>query len=174
MDERTNEQVPDRESGGLPLKLWRALARAHAALGSAAADEAVRHGLSVGELEVLHTLRRRGPLGVGELQRRVRVSSGGATYLVTRLETRGLVERRGSPWDRRARLVGLTAAGEEAAAAAVPAYVERIRRALSGMSKKDRRALLLLLEELEESCAETERGAAEQRAERVAFDLSQR
>ena len=123
---------------------------------------------------MLDTLRRAGPLSVGELQRRVRVSSGGATYLVSRLEARGLVERRGDPADRRARFAALTPAGEEAAAAAQPAFTERMRRAGSGLGKKDRRALVELLEGLEESCTAEEIRAAEQRAERSAAEIAQR
>lgn len=173
MGERKRDETgTDRESGGLPLKLWRALSRAHAALSAAAEEEAARHGLTVGELDVLDALRRAGPLAVGELQRRVRVSSGGATYLVSRLEARGLVERRGDPLDRRARYAVLTPAGEEAAAAAQSAFTERMRRAGSGLGKKDRRALVELLDALEESCAAEEIRAAQQRAERSAAEIA--
>ncbi|HEU0301404.1 MAG TPA: MarR family transcriptional regulator [Longimicrobium sp.] len=174
MAEREREETgASRESGGLPLKLWRALCRAHAALSAAAAEEAARHGLSVGELEVLDVLRHAGPLPAGELQRRVRVSSGGATFLVSRLEAKGLVERRGDPADRRTRYATLTPAGEAAAAAAHPAFTERMRRAGSGLGKKDRRALVELLGALEESCAAEEARAAEQRTERSTAEIPQ-
>lgn len=175
MTDRKREDPPaERESGALPLKVWRALDRAHAALSAAAAQEAARHGLTPGELEVLDVLRRKGPLPVNQVQRRVRVSSGGATYLVSRLEARGLVERRTVPGDRRARVAALTATGEDAAAAAQPSFAERMRRAVSGLGKKDRRALLELLEALEEGCLADERHHAEQRAERASAEVAQR
>lgn len=175
MADRTREDPPpERDTGALPLKLWRALDRAHTALAAAAGEEAARHGLSPAELEVLDVLRRKGPLSVGQVRRRVRVSSGGATYLVSRLEARGLLERRDVPGDRRARVATLTPAGAEVAAAAQPALGERMRRALSGMGKKDRRALLELLQALEDSCLADDRRHAEQRAERLAAELSQR
>lgn len=174
MADRTRENPPpERDTGALPHKLWRALDRAHAALSAAAGEEAARHGLSIAELEVLDTLRRKGPLSVGQVRRRVRVSSGGATYLVSRLEARGLVERREVSGDRRARVAALTPAGEEVAVAAQPALGDRMRRAVSGMGKKERRALLELLEALEDSCLAEERRDAEQRAERLAAELSQ-
>lgn len=173
MADRTREEPsPERDAGALPLKVWRALDRAHAALSAAAEEEAGRHGLSIAELEVLDTLRRKGPLSVGQVRRRVRVSSGGATYLVSRLEARGLLERREVPGDRRARVAALTPAGEEAAAAAQPGFGDRMRRALSGLGKKDRRALLELLEALEDSCLADERHQAELRAEQLAAELS--
>jgi MarR family 2-MHQ and catechol resistance regulon transcriptional repressor len=172
MADRTREDPsPQRDSGALPLKLWRALDRAHAALAAAAGEEAARHGLSIAELEVLDTLRRKGPLSVGQVRRRVRVSSGGATYLVSRLEARGLLERRDVPGDRRARVATLTPAGDEVAAAVQPALSERMRRAVSGMGKKDRRALLELLEALEDSCLADEHRDAEQRAQRLAAEV---
>ena len=175
MTERKREApAAERESGALPLKVWRALDRAHAVLSAAAGEEAARHGLTPGELEVLDTLRRKGPLSVGQVQRRVRVSSGGATYLVSRLEARGLVERREVPGDRRARVAALTAAGEEVAAAAQPSFGERMRRAVSGLGKKDRRALVELLEALEEGCLADDRRHAEQHAERQAAEAAQR
>lgn len=175
MADRTRENPStERDAGALPVKLWRALDRAHAALAAAAGEEAARHGLSIAELEVLDVLRRKGPLSVGQVRRRVRVSSGGATYLVSRLEARGLVERRDVPGDRRARVAALTPAGEEVIASAQPAFGQRMRRALSGMGKKERRALLELLEALEDSCILDEHRAAEQRAERAAAELARR
>ncbi|HEX2211337.1 MAG TPA: MarR family transcriptional regulator [Longimicrobium sp.] len=165
MADRTRENPStERDAGALPVKLWRALDRAHAALAAAAGEEAARHGLSIAELEVLDVLRRKGPLTVGRVRRRVRVSSGGATYLVGRLEARGLVERRDVPGDRRAKVAALTPAGEEVIASVQPAFGQRMRRALSGMGKKERRALLELLEALEDSCILDEHRAAERAA----------
>lgn len=173
MADRTREDpLSQRDSGALPLKLWRALGRAHAALSAAADDEASRHGLSVGEVQALDALRRKGPLLVSQVRRRLRLSSGGATYLVSRLESRGLVERRGDPADRRARVVALTPAGEEAADATHPGLAERMRRAVSGLGKKERRTLLELLEALEDGCAADERRQAELRAERYTAEVS--
>jgi DNA-binding MarR family transcriptional regulator len=150
MDKRPRTDADaDSGAGGLPMKVWRALDRAHCALQAAAESAGRRHGLTVGEMDVLDALRRRGPLPVGELRRRVRVSSGGATYLVTRLEERGLLERRGTPGDRRARVAALTAQGQALAAAAQPDYADAMRRALRGLGKKERRALLELLRPLD-------------------------
>lgn len=173
-DRNRDPRTSERDAAALPTRLWRALDRAHAALSAAAGEEAGRHGLSIAELEVLDVLRRKGPMSVGQVRRRVRVSSGGATYLVSRLEARGLVERRDVPGDRRARLAALTPAGEELLVTAQPAFGERMRGAVSGLGKKDRRALLELLEALEDSCIRDEHRAAEQRAERTAAELAQR
>src|SRR3712207_3630263 len=90
------------EGQTLALRLWIALARAHNAVQAHAAADVARHGLTISEFAVLEVLYHKGPLLLGEVQRRILVSSGGITYLVDRLEKRGLVERRDCPGDRRA------------------------------------------------------------------------
>ena len=136
------------EPQSLTLRLWAALARAYGAVQAEAADEVARHGLTLAEFGVLEALLHRGPMQLGEVQRRILVSSGGITYLVDRLEKRALVERRGHPLDRRARLVALTADGETLVNRIVPEHTARIKVALAGLGKKEKREALRLLRAL--------------------------
>ena len=69
--------------------------------------------LTPSKLRALDLLAELGGLRVGELAERVGVDDTTATRLVDRLEELGLAERRGEQGDRRATLVGLTAAGKE-------------------------------------------------------------
>jgi MarR family 2-MHQ and catechol resistance regulon transcriptional repressor len=78
------------------------------------------------------------------VQRRILVSSGGITYLVDRLEKRGLVERRDCPGDRRARLAALTGDGEALLAGIFPEHAEAIRQALHGLSDDEKKELVRL------------------------------
>src|SRR5512141_2466339 len=84
------------------LKLWVVLARAHNAVSRLVRADIASHGLTEGEFAVLEALYHKGPLLLGDVQRRILVSSGGITYLIDRLVARGLVERRPCPSDRRA------------------------------------------------------------------------
>ena len=70
---------------------------------------------------------------LGDLQRRILVSSGGVTWLVNRLVKRGLVERRPCADDKRARYAALTARGEAFMRRIFPEHAEAIRRAMSGL-----------------------------------------
>jgi MarR family 2-MHQ and catechol resistance regulon transcriptional repressor len=133
------------EAQALALRLWAALARAYGAVEAQAADEMARHGLTLAEFGVLEALFHDGPLPVGDVQRRVFVSSGGITYLVDRLEGRGLVERRRHPQDRRARIAALTAEGDALVQRVLPEHTARIKAALSGLGKKEKREALRLL-----------------------------
>lgn len=141
--------APRAEDGQtLALRLWVALARAHNAVAAQAQADAARHGLTLAEFGVLEALHHRGPMLLGEVQRRILVSSGGITYLVDRLEKRGLVERRDCPEDRRARFAALTSEGEAFMARVFPEHAARIKAALSGLGKKEKREALRLLREV--------------------------
>jgi MarR family transcriptional regulator, 2-MHQ and catechol-resistance regulon repressor len=124
------------------LKLWVVLSRAQAAIAGLAARDVSRHDLSLVEFGALEALYHKGPMLVGELQRRILISSGGITFLVDRLARRGLVERREYSDDRRARLIALTAAGERLIADIFPAHAAAIRRAVAGVSPAVQRELI--------------------------------
>ncbi|HYH83183.1 MAG TPA: MarR family transcriptional regulator [Longimicrobium sp.] len=127
------------------LRTWIALARAHNAVAQLATADVARHGLTTAEFGVLEVLYHKGPMLLNEVQRRILVSSGGITYLVDRLEKRGLVERRDCPGDRRARLAALTPEGETLVATIFPAHATTIRDALSGLSAAEKEEAARLL-----------------------------
>ena len=136
--------APDEETS-LALRTWIALARAHNAVGARAAADVARHGLTAAEFGVLEALYHRGPMLLSDVQRRILVSSGGITYLVDRLEKRGLVERRDCPGDRRARLAALTGEGEALVRRIFPEHAAVIREALSGLGPEEKRQATRLL-----------------------------
>jgi MarR family transcriptional regulator, 2-MHQ and catechol-resistance regulon repressor len=133
------------------LALWLALGEAHAALSSRAHAHAARHGFSLAELAVLGTLHRNGRLLLGELQRHTFVSSGGATFLVDRLEAKGLVRRQSCPDDRRATYAVLTTKGVRRVERLLREHAVVIRRAAGGMSASRQRAATALLRALTET-----------------------
>jgi MarR family transcriptional regulator, 2-MHQ and catechol-resistance regulon repressor len=136
------------ESQSLSLRLWISLARAHAAVLAHAQADAARHGLTLAEFGVLEALLHKGPLTQGAAQRAILVSSGGITFLVDRLVTRGLVERRPHPTDRRVRLAALTAKGEQLVRSIFPDHAARIKGAVAGLGKKEKREAIRLLQAL--------------------------
>jgi len=123
------------------LKLWIVLSRAHRAIEDHARLQVARHDLTLPEFGVLEALLHKGPLLLGELQRKILVSSGGITYVVDRLEAKGLVERRPCPDDRRARFVALTASGTRLIETVFPEHAETIDLAMRGLGEAELRAL---------------------------------
>ena len=146
-------QERDLEGPDLALKLWIVLSRAYAAVQEHAERDAGRMGLTLAEFAVLEVLYHKGPLLLGEVQRLVLVSSGGVTYLVDRLERKGLVERRECPEDRRARYAALTDAGEEMIARVFPGHATCIARAVSGLHAEEQREAIGLLRALGHAAA---------------------
>jgi MarR family 2-MHQ and catechol resistance regulon transcriptional repressor len=130
------------------LKLWVVLSRAQSAVARHTEADVARHGLTIAEFAILEALYHRGPLLLGELQRKILVSSGGVTYLVDRLTEKGLVERQECPEDRRARYAALTAAGEKLVKRIFPEHAQRVVAALSGLTKAEQLQATTLLRAL--------------------------
>lgn len=135
------------------LKLWVVLARAHAAIAGGAAADVSRHGLTITEFGILEALHHKGPMLLGELQRKLLCSSGGITYLVDRLEDQGLVERRSCPSDRRARYVALTPKGQKLIRRIFPEHAQRLSRVLGGLTPSEQRRATDLLRKLGRAAA---------------------
>jgi MarR family transcriptional regulator, 2-MHQ and catechol-resistance regulon repressor len=130
------------------LKLWVVLSRAFNAVAAHVQADIARHGLTVSEFAILEALYHKGPLLLGEVQRKVLVSSGGTTYLVDRLAAQGLVERRECDHDRRARYAALTPEGERRIAAIFPAHAQAVLHAMNGLSAEEQQMAIHLLRTL--------------------------
>jgi MarR family 2-MHQ and catechol resistance regulon transcriptional repressor len=135
------------------LKLWVVLARAQAAIESRLQASLARHELTLTEFGILEVLFHRGPLLLGEVQRRILVSSGGVTYLVDRLERKGLVERRECPEDRRARYAALTPAGEALIGGLFPEHARCVERLTGGLDAEEQEVATGLLRKLGHAAA---------------------
>lgn len=140
----------------LALKLWVVLSRSYTAVARHAEADIARHGLSTGEFAILEVLYHKGPLLLGEVQRKILVSSGGVTYLVDRLEAAGLVERQDCPEDRRARYAALTKQGEQLMRRIFPAHAAAVERAVAGLTAAERKQAVALLRKLGRAAAEAE------------------
>ena len=125
------------EAGASALRLWVIMSRAHAAIAAHASADVARHGLTLAEFGILEALYHRGPMLLGEVQRRILVSSGGITFLVDRLTAKGLVERRTCQADRRARYAALTPAGNELVARIFPEHAALLTAVMEGLTVEE-------------------------------------
>lgn len=69
--------------------------------------------LTVGEFDVLATVRRSGSITAAEICQAVMITAGGMTKRLDRLEGRGLLQRAADPADRRSAHIVLTAKGTQ-------------------------------------------------------------
>lgn len=108
---------------------WHAQAGLQTRLREHLASEMVRRtGLPATWFEVLANLEA-GEARMTELAEALVVTRGGATRLITRMETAGLVRRETPPTDRRTTFAMITDAGREAAERALPVHAQLVREA---------------------------------------------
>ena len=140
-------QAPDAATA-TALKLFIVLARAQRAISERIDASLSSHGLTQTEFAIIEALYHKGPLLLGEVQRKILVSSGGITFLVDKLAERGLVERQLCKSDRRARYAALTRKGEALMAEIFPAHAEFIRDVISSLSRAEQKQATALLKKL--------------------------
>jgi MarR family transcriptional regulator, 2-MHQ and catechol-resistance regulon repressor len=136
------------------LKLWVVLARSFNAVSARLNEDIARHELTPTEFAILEVLYHKGPLLLGEVQRKILVTSGGITYLVDRLVEKGFVKREECAEDRRARYAVLTPAGTALIRKIFPQHASAIEEVLSGLSTAEQREAVQLLKKLGLAAAE--------------------
>jgi MarR family 2-MHQ and catechol resistance regulon transcriptional repressor len=73
------------------------------------------------------------------------LQSGNVTYVIDKLEQKGLLRRKHCPQDRRIIFVELTEEGQRTMDDIYPGYALKIDRAVSGLSEEDKELLSELL-----------------------------
>ena len=136
-----------------PLRLYVVLSRASEALHAHTKSDIESHGLTQTEFAILEALYHKGSMLLGEVQKKILVSSGGITFLIDKLVKRGLVQRRLCDSDRRARFAELTPDGVELIAGIFPNHAVVIKDAVSGLDPHEQEALIQLLKKLGKSAA---------------------
>jgi MarR family transcriptional regulator, 2-MHQ and catechol-resistance regulon repressor len=136
------------EATAAALRLWVIMSRAHTAVAAHASADVARHGLTLAEFGIIEALYHRGPMLLGEVQKRILVSSGGITFLVDRLTAKGLVERRSCETDRRARYAALTPKGTALVAEIFPTHAAVVKRAMEGIGEEEQQQVADLLRDL--------------------------
>ena len=96
-------------------------------------------GLTGEEFGLYSLLRRFGPVPAGQITRWTAMRPTTVSTWVRRLQARGHAEQRPHPADGRSRLVALTAAGEQAHAAAAEAFFAATRALSAALGPEEQR-----------------------------------
>jgi MarR family 2-MHQ and catechol resistance regulon transcriptional repressor len=136
-------------TGGSGVHVWLVLWKAAQAV-EAYAKKSIEHSQLCGsDFAVLEALLHKGPLPVNEIGRKVLLTSGSITAAVDRLEAKGLVERRASGTDRRARIVHLTKEGRKLITRAYAGHAADMERlSAASLTTQERRTLIRLLKKI--------------------------
>src|SRR5437868_805715 len=103
-----------------------------------------QHDLPLASFETLYFVARApdGRLRVGDLAQALRITVGGASKLIDRVERSGLIRREPDATDRRASKIALTSSGELAFTAASQTYQAEVATVLDAALSRDEQHLL--------------------------------
>jgi MarR family 2-MHQ and catechol resistance regulon transcriptional repressor len=129
-------------------QLWIVLSKCHHALELLAEKSIADTGLCLSDFATLESLLHKGPLTITAIQAKVLLASGSMTAAVDRLEKKGLLIRKTTPTDRRARLLELTPEGRRTAKALFEKHARDLELPMSVLSVAEKRQLHALLKKL--------------------------
>jgi DNA-binding MarR family transcriptional regulator len=129
--------------------MWLHLVRIQQKIGRRAMAQLAEYELTPAQFDVLAHLRAAPGNTQQVLADSLLVTKGNVCGLIDRLVTRGLVERRADPEDRRANLLFLTETGAELADEVVPAHEALIEEQMERLGVDERRALGRLLRQFD-------------------------
>ena len=130
------------------LQLIIALGRALQAIERLVGPHLAQCGLGLTEFAVLEVLYHKGALPLGEIRDRILLTGASTTYVVKKLEERGLMRRRACAEDQRVVFGELTAKGRALTDEVFPAHVERLQQAMAALSVSQKREASRLLRAL--------------------------
>jgi len=129
-------------------RLWLVIAKSYRALSLLSERSIANTGLCLTDFVALEALLHKGPLTISKIQDKVRLASGSMTAAIDRLEKLGLVLRKSSPTDRRARVVLLTVEGKRLAASCFDRHAKDLEALMSALSQKEKEQLYTSLKTL--------------------------
>ena len=124
LDHPAPREWTDEQDTALRLRVT--LDRCHSTCDKAIAEKLQEYGLTLSQLKMVEALYHLGPLSLGELRAKLFVTGGNVTYVMDRLEDKGLAYRDRCPNDRRVVRAKLTPAGRALLADVLPGYFDFI------------------------------------------------
>jgi len=135
--------------GGSGVHVFLVLWKAARAVETYAENSITELEMCGSDFGVLEALLHKGPLPINEIGKKVLLTSGSITVAVDRLESKGLVERRASGTDRRARIVHLTKGGRELITRVYADHASDMERlAAASLNRAERGTLIRLLKKI--------------------------
>ena len=136
------------EQINLDLRLFRVWMKASRAVVANIQKDIESHKINNENFMILELLYSKGPHPVQKISEKFSIPSGSITYVVDKLEKKGLVERQPNPNDRRASNVVLTEEGRALFDEIFPKHVATISQNLSFISNDEKQQLIDLLKRI--------------------------
>ncbi|MCK9861370.1 MarR family transcriptional regulator [Paenibacillus sp. ATY16] len=138
----------DAEGIELDLKLIRVLRNMVNVLYTSLERDIDSYGISAENFRILELLYNRGPQTIQRISETFSIPGGSITYVVDKLEKKGLVERTPIPGDRRKTNVSLTAAGRSSFDHIFPKHAQFISDQLSFATDEEKLELIHVMKKI--------------------------
>jgi MarR family 2-MHQ and catechol resistance regulon transcriptional repressor len=130
------------------LKLFIVLSRSYKALNEQANKLIAEKGLNPTEFAVLELLFHKGDQPLQQIGGKILLASGSITYVVDKLEQKGLLKRVACPNDRRVTYAQITNEGKQFIDGIFPEHAQKIDEMMSVLSNEEKNTAIELLKKL--------------------------
>ncbi len=138
----------ENEAVAQSLKLFIVLSRAYKAINEQVNKAIQANGLNPTEFAVLELLFHKGDQPMQQIGEKILLASGSITYVVDKLEQKGLLQRIACPSDRRVTYASITEAGKKFIEDIFPEHAERIHVLMSSLTDDEKAQSIQLLKKL--------------------------
>lgn len=133
----------------LAVKLFTVLVRTHNTLLAAGRRDFRQYGLNQTEFAVLELLYHRASYPLQQIGEKILITSGSITYVINKLERKGLLARTTCAGDRRVTYASLTETGHRLIAELFPRHGQTLARACRGLTTAELEQAIILLSKIE-------------------------
>lgn len=130
------------------LSLWVVINRAVSALQKIAAADMRSRGFNLTEWGVLEYLYHKGSQPLAKVGREILITSGSVTYVIDKLETKGLIQRVPCESDRRVIYAALTDEGRALMEREFPGHAEVIKDLMAPLDTLEQEQLKSLMKRI--------------------------
>ena len=130
------------------LKLFIVLSRAHKVISEETNQFFHKNGLNPTDFAVLELLYHKGRQPLQQIGNKILLASGSITYVIDKLEKRGLLTRVSCPSDRRVTYAEITEQGEAFMAQLFPQHEQHLHELVSVLSEEEKETAIHLLKKL--------------------------
>jgi MarR family transcriptional regulator, 2-MHQ and catechol-resistance regulon repressor len=130
------------------LKLFIVLSRAYKAINEHVNKVIQSSGLNPTEFAVLELLYHKGDQPMQQIGGKILLASGSITYVVDKLEQKGMLKRIACPKDRRVTFAQITEDGKKFIQNIFPEHAEQIDKLMSSLTETEKLEAIDLLKKL--------------------------
>lgn len=130
------------------LKLFIVLSRAYRSVSDQVNKSIQSFGVNPTEFAVLELLYHKGDQPLQQIGEKILLASGSITYVIDKLENKGLIIRRACERDRRVTYASITDSGRQFIQRVFPEHAETIHETVAALTPEEKEQAIVLLEKI--------------------------